>query len=249
MSSSKNSLLFHFIIHSKFYHFQFALYLYYKFLIQIFFLVFQIIFLSNYLSFLLPFPFFGGGVAPDGPCFFVCLFVCLFVCFGCVGSSFLCEGFLQLQQMGVTLHRRARASHYRGLSCCGAQAPDAQARQLWLTGPVAPRHVGSSQTRARTRVPCIGRQILNHCATREAPFFFFTVLEIVDNNVFLVTTKHTQLFEVAVYYSKLAFFLKTFCLKLWLPILILSDCFPGLLRSSHPKSCFYNISLFRATGP
>ena len=33
---------------------------------------------------------------------------------------------------------------------------------------VAPRHVGSSQTRARTRVPCIGRQILNHCATREA---------------------------------------------------------------------------------
>ena len=39
----------------------------------------------------------------------------------------------------------------------------------WLTGPVAPRHVGSSQTRARTRVACIGRQILNHCATREAP--------------------------------------------------------------------------------
>ena len=35
-------------------------------------------------------------------------------------------------------------------------------------GPVAPWHVGSSQTRARTRVPCIGRQILNHCATREA---------------------------------------------------------------------------------
>ena len=39
---------------------------------------------------------------------------------------------------------------------------------MWLTGLVAPRHVGSSQTRARTRVPCIGRQTLNHCATREA---------------------------------------------------------------------------------
>ncbi|KAJ8784088.1 hypothetical protein J1605_008588 [Eschrichtius robustus] len=39
---------------------------------------------------------------------------------------------------------------------------------MWLPGLVAPRHVGSSQTRARTRVPCIGRQILNHCATREA---------------------------------------------------------------------------------
>ena len=48
--------------------------------------------------------------------------------FGCVGSSFLCEGFLQVRQAGATLHRGARASHYRGLSCCGAQAPDAQAR-------------------------------------------------------------------------------------------------------------------------
>ena len=53
-------------------------------------------------------------------------------------------------------------------SLVGAQAPDAQAQQLWLTGLVALWHVGSSQTRARTRVPCIGRQILNHCATREA---------------------------------------------------------------------------------
>ena len=43
---------------------------------------------------------------------------------------------------------------------------------MWLTGPAAPRHVGSSQTRARTRVPCIGRQILNHGATREAPVAF-----------------------------------------------------------------------------
>ena len=48
--------------------------------------------------------------------------------FGCVGSSFLCEDFLQLRQVGATLHRGARASHYRGLSCCGAQAPDAQAQ-------------------------------------------------------------------------------------------------------------------------
>ena len=88
--------------------------------------------------------------------------------FCCVGSSFLCKAFLQLQQAGATLHHGARASHRRGLSCCGAQAPDAQAQQLWLTGLVAPRHVGSSQTRARTRVPCIGRQVLDHCATREA---------------------------------------------------------------------------------
>ena len=42
-------------------------------------------------------------------------------------------------------------------------------------GLVAPQHVGSSRARARTRVPCIGRRILNHCATREAPF------EILNN--------------------------------------------------------------------
>ena len=34
---------------------------------------------------------------------------------------------------------------------------------------VAPQHVGSSQTRDRTRVPRVGRRILNHCATREVP--------------------------------------------------------------------------------
>ena len=49
--------------------------------------------------------------------------------FCCVGSSFLCEGFLQLRRVGATLHCGARASHYRGLSCCGgAQTPDAQAQ-------------------------------------------------------------------------------------------------------------------------
>ena len=44
---------------------------------------------------------------------------------------------------------------------------------MWLTGLAAPRHVGSPQTRARTRVPCIGRQTLSHCATREAPVLLF----------------------------------------------------------------------------
>ena len=44
---------------------------------------------------------------------------------------------------------------------------------MWLTGLIAPRHVGSSQTSARTRVPCIGRRILNHRATREALFCEF----------------------------------------------------------------------------
>ena len=119
----------------------------------------------------------AANILPGGTCpfiffffFFLIFIYYLFIMFifGCVGSSFLCEGFLQLRRAGATPHRGARARHYRGLSCCGAQAPDAQAQQPWLTGPAAPRHVGSSQTRARTRVPRIGRQTLNHCATREA---------------------------------------------------------------------------------
>ena len=97
--------------------------------------------------------------------------------------------------MGATLHRGARASHHCDLSCCGAQAPDAQAQQLWLTGLVAPRHVGSSQTRARTRVSCISRQTLNHCATREALSFVFdrhfSLLQAMLLRTFLYQLLHT----------------------------------------------------------
>ena len=57
----------------------------------------------------------------------------------------------------------------RGLQQLWLMGPRAQAQQLWHTGLAVPRHVGFSGTRARTRVSCIGRWILNHCATREAP--------------------------------------------------------------------------------
>ena len=91
-------------------------------------------------------------------------------------SSLRCAGFslqwlLLLQSTGC---RRA------GFSSCSIRAQQlwltgsrAQAQQLWCTGLVSPRHVGSSQTRARTCVRCIGRQILNHCATREGPMNSF----------------------------------------------------------------------------
>ena len=78
-----------------------------------------------------------------------------------------------------------RASHCRGLSRCGAQALDAQAQRPWLTGLAAPRHVGSSQTGARTCVPWISRRALNHCATREALNYFlihFISVHIIVTN-------------------------------------------------------------------
>ena len=43
------------------------------------------------------------------------------------------------------------------------------AQWLWCKGLVAPRHVESFPAGDRTQVPCIGRQILNRSATREAP--------------------------------------------------------------------------------
>ena len=47
--------------------------------------------------------------------FILFLFFNLFI-FGCVGSSFLREGSLQMRQAGAALHRGARASHHRGPS-------------------------------------------------------------------------------------------------------------------------------------
>ena len=135
----------------------------------------------------------------------VYLFIYFIIIYGCVGSSFLCEGSPYLRQVGATLHRGARASHYCGLSCCGAQAPDAQAQQLWLTGPAAPRHVGSSQTRARTRVPCIGRQTLNHCATREARVCLFKKLLVLSIYLFFYNIFYFIYFYFQPYHSLSSF--------------------------------------------
>ena len=107
-------------------------------------------------------------------------FIYLFI-FGCVGSSLLCAGFLQLRRVGATLSLwctgfslwwllllRSTGSRCAGFSSCGTRARQlwlagsrVQAQQLWHMGLVAPQHVGSSWTRTRTRVPCTGRQILN----------------------------------------------------------------------------------------
>ena len=55
-----------------------------------------------------------------------------------------------------------------GLSSCGSRALERRLSSCCALGLVALQHVGSSRTRARTCVPCIGRWILNNCATREA---------------------------------------------------------------------------------
>ena len=55
---------------------------------------------------------------------------------GCVGSSLLCAGFLQLWRAGATLCCSAQASHCSGFSCCGAQALGTRASVVaacWLS--------------------------------------------------------------------------------------------------------------------
>ena len=67
-------------------------------------------------------------------------------------------------------------------------------------GPFALWHVGSSQTRAETRVPCIGRQILNHCATREAPPVLLSHVPIVNAQIHQATL---STFALVMYFSLL----------------------------------------------
>ena len=65
------------------------------------------------------------------------------------------------------------AGLYHGLSCCGAQAPDAQAQQLWLTGLVAPRHVGSSQNQGSNPCPLHWQADSQPLRHRGSPIYSF----------------------------------------------------------------------------
>ena len=83
------------------------------------------------------------------------------------------RGLQQLQHTGsVVVARR--------LSSCGSWA-----QQLWCTGLVAPRHVGSPWSMDQTRVPSTGRRILNHCTSREVPVkcFKWTMLFNLHNTI------------------------------------------------------------------
>ena len=94
--------------------------------------------------------------------------------------------FFKLWYVGFSLQRLlllwSTGSKHLGFNSCSSwvqQLPSsgAQAQKLWCTGLLVLRHVESSQTSDWTDVSCIGRWILYHWATREAPFslvlFFF----------------------------------------------------------------------------
>ena len=75
------------------------------------------------------------------------------------------RGYSQVAGLGL-LNAVASLSEHR-LGCSWASAVAAHGRSS--CGTRAAQHVDSSRTRDGTRVSCIGRQILYHRATREAP--------------------------------------------------------------------------------
>ena len=139
-----------------------------------------------------------------------------------------------MRRAGATLCCGAWASHCGGFFCCGAWALGmrasvvvarglrscnagfrAQAQLLWHMGLVAPQHVGSSQTRDQTHVPCIGRQILNHCTTREIPLLNFDRHSI---NPFNLQNHVLQFWDIFLYYFFINFSM-SFLWSLFLEIL------------------------------
>ena len=133
---------------------------------------------------------------------FIYLFVCLFI-FGCIGSSCCAQAFSSCDEQGllfVAVHGlliavaslvaehglwvrgRQQLWHVgsvvvaRGLSSCGLWALECRLSSCGARAQLLHSMWDFSQTRARTHVLCIGRQILNHCATREARCVYVLIL-------------------------------------------------------------------------
>ena len=101
----------------------------------------------------------------------------------CEGFPLVAEsgGYSQVEVRGLLIvvaflvRNRGRALEWTGFSSCSMWAQlclegsRAQAQLSWCLGLVAVQQVGSAQIRDQTRVPCTGRWILHHWATREAP--------------------------------------------------------------------------------
>ena len=122
---------------------------------------------------------------------FKCLFLFIYLLiFGYTGSSLLHRLFSRLGEQGLLSSCGARASHCGGFSCgaqalgflafssCSSRAPEHRLSSCGALGLVALRQEGSSWIRDWTCVSCIGRQILNHWATREYHNVLLNILKL-----------------------------------------------------------------------
>ena len=91
-------------------------------------------------------------------------------------ASLLCPGFLWLQPAGSALRCGVRASQRGGFSLQstgsrreGFSSLGSQARQLWCGAQLLHSMWSLPRPGIKPIIPGIGRQILTHCTTREAP--------------------------------------------------------------------------------
>ena len=91
----------------------------------------------------------------------------LFLC--CAASLLLHGAFSSCREWGLFLSCSAWASPGVGFSWCRGQALGCSV----VVSLAAPQEMESSQRRDQTRVPSIGRWILNHCTSREVLAIFY----------------------------------------------------------------------------
>ena len=113
-------------------------------------------------------------------------------------------------------------------------------------GLVAPWHVGSSRARARTRVPCIGRRILNHCATRQV--LRLGILKFPDYWTFVTCELSLHLFRsLWGFFLTCKFFLVVRilnpCLSYWLQVVFSPKIIVCFFSNSF-LSCFFFVFFF-----
>ena len=116
----------------------------------------------------------------------------LFSSYGKQGLLFVVVGGRLTSVASLVAEHGLQARRLQQLWLTGSRA---QAQQLWRMGLVAPQRVGSSRTRARTRVPCIGWRILNHCTTREAWVHFFITFFSMRKKQLSFYTKYLLIFQ------------------------------------------------------
>ena len=125
-----------------------------------------------------------------------------------------------MQQAGATLHRGARASHYRGLSCCRAQAPDTQAQVIVAHGPSCSVACGIFPDQGLNPCPLHwqadsqplchqeahhSHSYINNVSSRSLP-----ILLVFSNNQLLISLIFSTIFSITLFST--LFFITSFLL-------------------------------------
>ena len=93
--------------------------------------------------------------------------ILLYLILAAVGLCCCKQSFPSCSEWGLVSNCGVPASRCSGFPCRRAPALCEQASRVWAHGLSCPAAYGSSQTRGKTCVPCLGRRILYHWTTSE----------------------------------------------------------------------------------